>query len=87
MSFNAIFNEECVPFDVVSNIILDTEVIDGMECHSSVVTSVDRVSIYVRFVDSPVDVEVNWVPSKLVGLTYVIHLDIFDLAYKRFVSS
>ena len=64
LALNSIFNEDCVAHSVIANVVLDTEVVNTMNCHSSVERVMDSVVTHVRLVDGTNHMEMNGVRSK-----------------------
>ncbi len=83
---NAILNEERVAHCVIGNVVCHSQVPDMMNCNSSVVSVVDRVSVYIGVVDCANHVEVDGISSKLERLANILKLDVLDSSDQRLVS-
>jgi hypothetical protein len=78
LRLNTIFNEERVTHSVVSNILLDSEVMDSVSCHSTIVGVMDRITLDKRSMHSTDHMEVNGISPKLEGLTCLCALDVVN---------
>ena len=75
LGLDGILDEDGVTHSVVSNVVLDTEVVHTVDGDSSVESVMDGVIAHVRVVDSANHVEMNWIRAKNEGLTNIEKLN------------
>ena len=63
---------------LIGHIILYLEIMDTMNCDSSIVCLPDCIVTNIRLVDSSNHVEMDWISSKLEGLTHIEELSVLD---------
>lgn len=71
---------------IVGDVVLNREVVDSVQCDSSVVGLMDGITLGVRVVDCSNHMEMNGVTTKLEGLTDVSEFTVFDFTNQRLVS-
>jgi len=86
VGFGGIFNENGVTHRVVRNVVLNGEIVDSVECDSSVVSLMDGVTLSIRVVDCADHMEMNGVTTKLEGLTDIGEFTVFNFTNQRLVS-
>ena len=63
---------------LVSNILLDSEIVDAMNGDSSVECLPNSILSDIRLVDCTNHMEMNWISSKFEGLSNIVQLDSFN---------
>jgi hypothetical protein len=86
LCLSGILNKDGVAQVLVSHIVLDLQVVYSMNGHSSVVSLPDSIVSDIGLVDCSNHMEMDWVSSKLEGLTHVVELYILNPSNARFIS-
>lgn len=76
VSFNAVFDEDCVAHAIVSNIICNSQILVSMDCKSSVERGVDSVTQGIRFMNSTNKMEMNRISTDFEGLSNLRKLSV-----------
>jgi hypothetical protein len=81
-----IFNKEGVSHCVVSEVLLNSEVVYSVESNGSVISSGNGVPNNVGVVHSSNHMEMDGVSTELESLTDILKLDVTNFSYKRFIT-
>ena len=76
--FDCILDEEGVTHRFVSNIISNSQIMNGVNSDSSVVSMMNCITVHITIMDCTYSMEVNRVSTKLEGLTNVSQFNILD---------
>lgn len=78
LGLSGVFDENCVAHRVIGNIVLDTQVVDSMNGHSSIERVMNSVVSDVTRMHCTDHMEVNRVGAEDEGLAYHVQFDIFN---------
>ena len=86
LRLSSIFNEDSVAHRVISYVVLDSEVVDTVNCDCTVEGVMDGIISHIRRVHCANHMEVNRVATKDEGLADIGELDAIDSCSSGFVS-
>jgi hypothetical protein len=75
-----------VTHSIISYIILDLEIVNSMQCYSTIVSLMDCITPHVGLVNGSNHVEMNGITTELERLTDVCKLNIFYFPHYRFIT-
>ena len=84
--FDSVFSEEGVTHVVVSDVVLEGGVVDSVHGHSAVKSLPDSETSEIRVWLRVRIVEMNWIATKVKGLSCVVNFHVFDLSVSNRVE-
>lgn len=86
LGLGSVLNEDGVAHGIVSDVVLDLEVVDSMEGDSTIISLMDRVVTSVGLVNGTNHMEMNGIATQLESLTDIGKLNVLDSANNRFIT-